>query len=75
MHPSEKSPDTLKPLIRAFSKEGDIVLDSFCGSGSTLVAARDLKRRYIGIEWDRTHARTAADRAYQPTTQPYNERL
>lgn len=75
LHPSEKSPDTLKPLIRAFSKEGDIVLDSFCGSGSTLVAARDLKRRYIGIELDRNHAQTAADRAYERTAQTYSERL
>jgi DNA modification methylase len=75
MHPSEKSLDTLKPLIRAFSKEGDIVLDSFCGSGSTLVAARELKRRYIGIELDKTHAQTAPDRAYERTAQTYSERL
>jgi DNA modification methylase len=74
-HPSEKPPETLKPLIHVFSKESNIVLDSFCNSGSTLVAARDLKRRYIGIELDRNHAQTAADRAYERTAQTYSERL
>jgi adenine-specific DNA-methyltransferase len=42
----------IKPLIQAFSKPGSIVLDPFCGSGSTLLAARESSRRYIGIEKD-----------------------
>ena len=41
----------------------------------SVVAARDLKRRYIGIELDRNHAQTAADRAYERTAQTYSERL
>lgn len=39
----------LTPLITAFSKPGDLVLDPFCGSGSTLLAAQIAGRRYFGI--------------------------
>ena len=41
---------------------GDVVLDPFCGSGSTLVAARDVGCAYLGIELDATHHRTAVER-------------
>lgn len=50
VHPTEKAVSVLQPLIRSFSRPGDIVLDPFCGSGSTLVAAALLERRYVGIE-------------------------
>lgn len=62
LHPTEKPLSALTPLIRAFSREGDIVLDPFCGSGSTLVAARGLKRNYIGIELDAKYHAIAANR-------------
>lgn len=62
LHPTQKPLGILRPLIEAFTKPGDIVLDPFCGSGSTLVAARDLGRSYIGIELDPDHHRTAAQR-------------
>ncbi|MGH8656114.1 MAG: DNA methyltransferase [Burkholderiales bacterium] len=52
LHPTEKAVSVMKPLIRAFSKPGDIVLDPFCSSGSTLIAARKSGRRYIGVEKD-----------------------
>jgi adenine-specific DNA-methyltransferase len=62
LHPTQKPVGILKPLIEAFSKPGDAVLDPFCGSGSTLVAARELGRPYIGIELDPAHHATAEQR-------------
>jgi len=62
LHPTQKPVEALTPLIEAFSKPGDLVLDPFCGSGSTLVAARELDRDFLGIELSREHHRTAGER-------------
>jgi site-specific DNA-methyltransferase (adenine-specific) len=62
LHPTQKPLGILRPLIEAFSRPGDTVLDPFCGSGSTLVAARELGRNYIGIELDQAHHCTASRR-------------
>jgi len=51
-HPSEKAVKTLLPLVEAFSQPGNLVLDPFCGSASTLLAAKSLGRSYLGIELD-----------------------
>ena len=42
--------DLLKFIIEASSSEGDLVLDCFAGSGTTLVAAQTLNRNWIGID-------------------------
>jgi adenine-specific DNA-methyltransferase len=49
-YPTEKNLELLKLIVGASSNEGNLVLDCFCGSGSTLVAAEALKRRWIGID-------------------------
>lgn len=49
-HPTQKPEKLLAKLILASSKEGDLVLDPFAGSGSTLVTAKKLNRQFIGIE-------------------------
>jgi DNA modification methylase len=62
LHPTQKPVESLTPIIAAFCKAGDVVLDPFCGSGSTLVAARDAGCAYLGIELDAGHHRTATER-------------
>jgi DNA modification methylase len=62
LHPTEKPVSALLPLIGAFSQEGSLVLDPFCGSGSTLVAARQLRRHFLGIELDSQYHAIASQR-------------
>jgi adenine-specific DNA-methyltransferase len=50
LYPTEKNLDLLKNIINASSNKGDLVLDCFAGSGTTLVAAQTLGRRWIGID-------------------------
>ena len=49
-YPTQKPLALLERIIRASSNPGDIVLDPFCGSGTTCVAAQQLGRKYIGID-------------------------
>lgn len=49
-HPTQKPLYILERIIEASTKEGDLVLDPFCGSSTTGVAALKLKRRFIGID-------------------------
>ena len=52
-HICEKPQDLLSRIINCSSNKGDIVLDLFAGSASTLMAAHKLQRNYIGIERDK----------------------
>jgi DNA modification methylase len=61
-HPTEKSVDTLRPVIEAFTKAGDVVLDPFAGSGSSLVASALLRRQYIGIELEQKYCEVSQRR-------------
>ena len=49
-YPTEKNPDLLDLIIKTSSKENSIVLDCFCGSGTTLKSAQNNYRRWIGID-------------------------
>lgn len=61
-HPAEKPIEMLEHCIESTSFEGDIVLDCFAGSGSTLVAAQRCHRRAIGIEIDKQWCQTIQSR-------------
>lgn len=49
-YPTQKPLSLLQHIIKASSNEGDLVLDPFCGCGTTMHAAELLKRRWIGID-------------------------
>jgi site-specific DNA-methyltransferase (adenine-specific) len=49
-HPTQKPLELLDRIVRCSSNEGDLVVDPFCGSGTTGIAAVKLGRRFIGIE-------------------------
>ncbi len=49
-YPTQKPLALLERIINASSNEGDIVLDPFCGCGTTIAAAQKLNRRWIGID-------------------------
>jgi len=49
-HPTQKPEELLRKLILASSNEGDLVIDPFSGSGTTLVVSKQLNRRWMGCE-------------------------
>jgi len=54
-HPTQKPEALLERIIFASSNEGDIVLDPFCGSGTTGVVAIRYKRKFVGIDSDKKY--------------------
>lgn len=61
-HKWNKNLGVLRYWINAFTRPGDIVLDPFCGGGSTLVAAKESGRRWLGFEIDPETAVAARER-------------
>lgn len=62
LHPTQKPVKLMQVLIELTTKPDHIVLDPFAGSGSTLVAAKNLGRRYIGIEANPKYVTTCLNR-------------
>jgi len=50
LHPTQKPLAMFEYLIKTYSDEGDLVIDPFAGSGTTLLAAQNLNRRFMGAE-------------------------
>jgi len=61
-HPHQKPLDLLIKMIKHSSKEGDLVFDPFCGSGSTCLAAHLSNRKWLGIEQDSKYFRMAVQK-------------
>ena len=61
-HPTEKPIELMEYLIKTYSNERDTILDNTMGSGSTGVAAKNLNRKFIGIEQDEKYFDIAVER-------------
>jgi site-specific DNA-methyltransferase (adenine-specific) len=64
-HSTPKDLMGIKKIIQLLSKEGDLVLDPFLGSGTTAVACKQLKRNFIGIEISERYCQIARERLRQ----------
>lgn len=61
IHPTQKPVPLLEKLIEIFTDEGDVVIDCCAGSGSTLIASRNLKRNSYGFEIEKEFYNKAID--------------
>ena len=68
-HPALMQYPLARDLVTAFSKKGDLVLDPFCGSGTTGVAALNLGRRFAGIDIATEYCALARERIASDTAQ------
>lgn len=68
-HPTVKPLKLMEHFINLHTKANDVVLDPFCGSGTTCIAAKSLERNYIGIELDKEYVNLSRRRL--KTVQPY----
>lgn len=66
-YPTEKNIEMMRMIVEASSEPGDLVLDAFAGSGTTLAAAGSLGRRWIGIDNSAVAIKTAVDRLVNGT--------
>ncbi|KQQ22561.1 hypothetical protein ASF48_05090 [Rathayibacter sp. Leaf299] len=64
-HPTQKPIAMIRQWVRSFTKPGDVILDPFAGSGTTLRAAADEGRRAVGVESDERYCELAALRLGQ----------
>ena len=66
-HPTQKPIALLEYLVKTYSNEGDLILDFTCGSGTTLVASKNLKRRCKGIELEEKYCEVTKNRLLETT--------
>lgn len=61
-HPTEKPIQLLEYLIKTYSSENDLVLDSCIGTGNVIIACQNTRRNYIGFEIDKEYYNKAVER-------------
>jgi adenine-specific DNA-methyltransferase len=71
-YPTEKNSDLLARIIEASSNPGDLVMDCYSGSGTTLVVASELGRRWIGVDNSEEAIRTTL-RRFREGTEPMGD--
>lgn len=64
-HPNQKPVGLHKIILDKYSTKGQTILDSFMGSGTTLVAAKELGRKAVGIEIEEKYCEIAVRRLAQ----------
>ena len=69
IHPCEKPIDLYKWLLKNYAKEGDKILDTHVGSGSSIIACIDMGFEYMGFEIDEDYYKAMQDRIYHFTRQ------
>lgn len=69
LHPAQKPINLMAALIKLTTLPKQVVLDPFCGSGTTLLAAKELDRQFVGIEQNEEFANIAKRRLSQQSTQ------
>jgi site-specific DNA-methyltransferase (adenine-specific) len=67
LHPTQKSEKLLRHLIKKCSDEGNIVLDCFIGSGTSMIAAKQTRRNFIGFDINEEYCNIANKRLEQKT--------
>jgi len=65
IHPTQKAKDVIKRLVEYHSKEGDVVLDPFMGSGTTAIVCKELNRKFLGCDINDNYIKLAKTRLKQ----------
>lgn len=69
IHPTQKPVGLFMKILQDYSKENDLILDCFSGSGTTAIACHNLKRRFICIEKDQEYWKASCKRLEQAQRQ------
>ena len=69
IHPTQKPVALYEWLLNRYAKDGDVILDTHVGSGSSLIACHKTRHKYIGFEIDETYYKLASERIKTETAQ------
>lgn len=69
IHPTQKPVKLYEWILKNYAKEGDTILDTHVGSGSSLIACYNTNHKYVGFEIDKTYYKLAKERIERETAQ------